>query len=201
MRRNSTCSNRLIKGFTLLEVMIAVLVLSIGLLGLAALQAYAMRNNQSANYRTQATNLAVQMLDLIRSHRGAADAGEDGRNHPNVRRLIHGWDGTAFSAGNGESPTEHCGEDGDALLCDRARWGKALGSQLPNGRARISFAGITGGADSGQVTIEICWSDDRSSFTASSDTCNGAGEGYGMKTVGPDGSDWGNYAYWLRSRI
>lgn len=201
MRRSSTCSNRRVKGFTLLEVMIAVLVLSIGLLGLAALQAYAMRNNQSANYRTQATNLAVQMLDQIRSHRGAADASEDGRNHPNVRKLIAGWDSSSFWAGNGESPAQHCGEGGDALRCDRARWGQALSSQLPNGRARISFTGVTGGADSGQVTIEICWSDDRSSFTFSTDTCNGAGEGYGMKTVGPDGNDWANYAYWLRSRI
>lgn len=201
VRLNGTCGNGRSKGFTLLEVMIAVLVLSIGLLGLAALQAYAMRNNQSAAYRTQATNLAVQMLDQIRSHRGAGGAGEDGRSHPNVRRLIDGWDETAFWAGNGESPAEHCGEGGDALRCDRARWGRALSTQLPNGRARISFAGITGGADSGLVTIEICWSDDRASFTTSTDTCNGAGEGYGMKTVGPDGGDWPNHAYWLRSRI
>ncbi len=59
-------------GFTLIEVLIAVLVLAGGLLGLAGLQATSLRNNQSAYNRSQATQLAYDMADRMRSN--VADA-------------------------------------------------------------------------------------------------------------------------------
>lgn len=46
-------------GFSLVEVLVALLVLAIGLLGLAALQAQGLRFNHDAYVRTQATNLAT----------------------------------------------------------------------------------------------------------------------------------------------
>lgn len=57
------------RGFTLLEVMIAVLVMAIGLLGFALLQTMSVRFTQSANHRTKATNLAYDILDQMRSNR------------------------------------------------------------------------------------------------------------------------------------
>lgn len=62
------------EGFTLIEVMIAVLVLGVGLLGFALLQVNSLRMSQSANYRTQATNLATELLDQMRSNRLSAAA-------------------------------------------------------------------------------------------------------------------------------
>lgn len=59
-------------GFTLLEVLIAILVLSIGLLGLAGLMASSIRNNHSAYQRTQATWLAYDMIDRMRVNRASA---------------------------------------------------------------------------------------------------------------------------------
>lgn len=59
-------------GFTLVEVLIAVVILAAGLLGLAALQATALGFNQSAYYRSQATQLAYDMADRMRSN--VADA-------------------------------------------------------------------------------------------------------------------------------
>lgn len=61
-------------GFTLIEVMVAVLVLGLGLLGFALLQTMSVRFTQSANYRTQATNLAYEMLDQMRANRILASA-------------------------------------------------------------------------------------------------------------------------------
>lgn len=190
------------RGFTLLEVMIAVLVLSIGLLGLAALQTYAMGNNQAANYRTQATNLAYQLLDMARSHRGAvADSGGNlmAVNY-NVQSLLSATNGTWSSIASSK-PGVHtaCTVAQNPVTCDRERWINSVRASLPEGRARTSFDTATG-----EVTIEICWRDTRStedSGTAASSGCTLDSEGYGQPTVGPDGSDWLNNAFWMRTRI
>jgi type IV pilus assembly protein PilV len=62
------------QGFTLLEVLIALLVLSIGLLGLAALQTTGLRSNEMASMRTTATMLAYDISDRMRANpRGTTD--------------------------------------------------------------------------------------------------------------------------------
>lgn len=72
------------RGISLIEVLVAVLVLSIGLLGLAALQSLSIRAGQSAYYRTQATNLAYEVADFARVNRSAV---VDGCNLP----VLPGW--------------------------------------------------------------------------------------------------------------
>ncbi|OMG66869.1 type IV pilus modification protein PilV [Stutzerimonas balearica] len=59
-------------GATLIEVLVAVLVLSVGLLGLAGLQMKAMQSNHSAYYRSQATVLAYDIIDRMRANRADA---------------------------------------------------------------------------------------------------------------------------------
>lgn len=54
------------KGFTLLEVLIAMLVLAIALLGLAKLQAFSMKNTGNAYFRTQATLILNQAVEVLR---------------------------------------------------------------------------------------------------------------------------------------
>ncbi|WP_040844344.1 type IV pilus modification protein PilV [Thiorhodococcus drewsii] len=56
------------RGFTLIEVLIAILVLSIGLLGLAGLQTVSLKMNQGSYLRTQATNLAYEITDAMRAN-------------------------------------------------------------------------------------------------------------------------------------
>lgn len=57
------------QGVGMLEVMIAVLVLAIGILGIAALQAITLKNTGSSAARTQAAIQAYSMLDIIRADR------------------------------------------------------------------------------------------------------------------------------------
>lgn len=72
MKRTFSSSPSHASGFTLIEVMIAVLILGFGLLGFALLQTMSVRFVNSANQRTQATNLAYDMLDQMRVNRIAA---------------------------------------------------------------------------------------------------------------------------------
>ncbi|MCR4300974.1 MAG: type IV pilus modification protein PilV [Sulfuricaulis sp.] len=63
----TSCQNRT-EGFSLVEVLIALLVLSIGLLGLAALQTTGLRFTQQSYQRTQAVILTYDMFDRIRTN-------------------------------------------------------------------------------------------------------------------------------------
>lgn len=63
-------------GFTLMEILIALLVLSIGLLGIASMQMQGMRNNQSAYLKSQASILAYDMADRMRANSVRAAAGD-----------------------------------------------------------------------------------------------------------------------------
>jgi prepilin-type N-terminal cleavage/methylation domain-containing protein len=53
------------RGFTLVEVLIAMVVLAIALMGLATLQVRCIRSNDLANRTTQATNLAQVELERL----------------------------------------------------------------------------------------------------------------------------------------
>ncbi len=66
-------------GFSLLEVLISLIILSIGLLGLAALQATSLKANHGAYQRSQAIFLAYDMMDRMRANRTAALAGSYNR--------------------------------------------------------------------------------------------------------------------------
>lgn len=55
-------------GFSLIEVLVALLVLSIGLLGLAALQVTGIRFNHQSYQRTQATVLIYEIVDRMRAN-------------------------------------------------------------------------------------------------------------------------------------
>ncbi|MDR1424030.1 MAG: type IV pilus modification protein PilV [Azoarcus sp.] len=66
---------RHIRGFSLIEVLVTLVVLSLGLMGLAGLQITALKMNQAASARSLATQYAYAMLDKVRSRGkdGAAD--------------------------------------------------------------------------------------------------------------------------------
>lgn len=60
------------RGFTFIEVLVAVVILSIGLIGLAGLQTLSMSANNSGLIRSQAVLGAEDILDRMRANRAAA---------------------------------------------------------------------------------------------------------------------------------
>lgn len=63
------------RGSSLLEVMIAVLVLAIGMLGLAAMSAMTIKNSNSSAARSQAVVQMYSLFDTLRLHRDQANSG------------------------------------------------------------------------------------------------------------------------------
>lgn len=64
------------RGFSIVEVMVALLVLSVGMLGIAGLYVTTLRASGSALYRTHAVNFAADMADRIRANPNAGVAYE-----------------------------------------------------------------------------------------------------------------------------
>lgn len=64
------------RGASLIEVLIAIVVISIGLLGLAGLQTSSIKSNHSSYLRSQATLLAYDLSDRMRASRSAALSGD-----------------------------------------------------------------------------------------------------------------------------
>jgi type IV pilus assembly protein PilV len=72
--RRSACAARA-AGFTIVEVLVSLVILSIGLLGIAKLVLYSAHSNDSAYLRSQATQLAYEILDNMRANPTAVSAG------------------------------------------------------------------------------------------------------------------------------
>ncbi len=66
--RSALSSLRSSSGFTMIEVLVALTVLSLGLLGLAALQLTSLQFNTNSYFRTQATVAAYDIIDRMRSN-------------------------------------------------------------------------------------------------------------------------------------
>jgi type IV pilus assembly protein PilV len=105
-------------GFTLLEILVALIILTIGLLGLASLQATGLRNNHSAYLRSQTTILAYEMVDRMRA------------NRPAVLASLYNLNFTD-SAPSGSQPQN----------VDQQNWLNALANNLPSGDGQITCNG------------------------------------------------------------
>ncbi len=145
-------------GFTLIEVLVAVLVLAIGLLGIAGLQAAGLQMNNSAYLRSQAAVLTQDLADRVRANTegyqtGAYDIG----------------DPSSVSQTSSCFTTAGCSST-QLAQSDVARWRAAVQSLLPGGEGTIcqddspdDGASETSPAcsGSGNYVIKIWWRNDR----------------------------------------
>ena len=114
-------SIRKVTGFTLIEVLVAVSVMSIGLLGLAGLQLTALKNSNSAHHRTIATMLANDIADRARAN-----------NVGNYTYL-----GGAAPGLNGNCETVSGCSANQMASNDITRWLRNVNTLLPNATATI----------------------------------------------------------------
>lgn len=143
--------DKLQRGFTLIEMMIALLIFSLGLMGMAALMVLSVKTNQSAYLRTQASFLAQSMADRMRANLG----------------LINSYNGTYSYATAATDPCASGAVCAPATMVtrDRAVWSQQLVDSLPNPSAVINCNGnVLGGAPhagaspyDGLCTLTISW--------------------------------------------
>lgn len=130
-------------GSTLIEVLITIVVVSVGLLGMAALQMKSVAVNQSSFQRLQATNLAYEIADSISINQVAAHNGNyqlDLADTTPQNALV-----------------------GSVAYLDLQRWLQAVTNRLPLGDLIIgvpaAVPGMAAGSTARQYSITICWFD------------------------------------------
>lgn len=125
-------------GASLIEVLVAMVILAIGLLGMVGLQTTSLRNTQDAYLRTQATLFAEDMAERMRANpQGVASGGY-----------------TAASGALSSACLSVPGCSANAMAQhDLAEWQDALAFALPSGAGRVCTDSTP---DDGTVTAPAC---------------------------------------------
>ena len=180
--RHLNVSARL-RGFSLVEVMVAVVVICVGLLGIAKMQALALSNTTTSRLRALAAIQAAGLAAAMHSNReywaGATppaltsfNAGGAGQ-FLSTDAALQGAANAALPVGlNTPDTIQTCvGTANAAAICggaagvvnlaafDLARWAASLNALLPNPQSTISCAFVAGGAAPPSCTIVVSWSE------------------------------------------
>src|SRR3569832_784297 len=143
------------QGFSLFEVLITEVVLSIGLLGLAGLQFAGMRAANDAQEHTYAALLAQDIAERIRANRGSS------------------YDAVSLAATTADCVTNSC-DSASMKDFDRGQWYSAVngGVPLPNASVRVNVCAPN------NIKITIQW---RGSFSTSNCTTDPVEHAYTKK--------------------
>lgn len=143
-------SRKRASGFTLVEVLVSVMILSVGLLGLAGLQAFGVKASGSGYYYTQAIALANNMADRMRANPNGISGG--GYNNKSAKP----------SGSNCYDSGGTCSSAAAVANADLIEWYTELANRLPAGNGAI--VGV-GAATSSVFTIRVMWDDQRTGAT------------------------------------
>lgn len=137
-------------GLSLLEVLIAIAVLGIGLLGLAHMQSFGLLNIEKAYQRSQATVLAYAIADKMRANVTTAN-----------NYLTTFMDPAAATAQPNCKTTAGCSV---GALAENGlfEWQSEMTDQLPGASGTITFA-------DGNYTVAITWDDNGDGVTDADD--------------------------------
>lgn len=147
-------------GFTLLEVLVALLVLSIGLLGVAKMILSSQKSNDDAAYSSKATILANAMLDDIRANFSNNNAA----NYSVANISTYSGTTNCFSSTS-------CTTTQQITTSDLVNWKNAVTGTLPGGTGSIAVSTVGSYPNSYQVaTVTVTWNSYRAN-SAFENTC------------------------------
>lgn len=144
------------KGFSLVEILVALLILSIGLLGLAALQTTSLKFNTDSYMRTQATYFVYDIIDRMRANSDSVVAGgtydvPDATSAASIISTYQSCKASTCACNN----TGVCNASQIATH-DLGRWYERMASVLPGSSSNLATIGIDAAK---RVTVTIKWTE------------------------------------------
>lgn len=126
-------------GVSLIEVLVAMLVVSMGVLAVAGLLATASRYGKTSEFRAVATLLASDIVDRVRANKPAVDAATGG--DVAAYNMVAGYDSWATKPDDfgGCAIVDSC-TPAEIAQQDRAEWGQTVFNSLPGGAAFVQLA-------------------------------------------------------------
>ncbi len=138
-RRMSQSMWRQQTGFSLLEVLIAFIILSLGLLGAVGMQAAAMKSNKETRNQTVATSLARELADKMRGNHGIAIKTTAADNPYLISATLNNASTIAFTAPAENCFLTACTTATAVATWDMADWQNRLQNSLPDPKFVICF--------------------------------------------------------------
>lgn len=123
-----------LSGFTLIEVLVALLILSFGMLGLVGMQAFALKANHEAKLYAEATNLARELAEMMRGNNLIAIK-TDAVSNPYLTDSLAAADPDTVCLGVGDS----CADTKSVAQSQMTEWKARVANALPGARANICF--------------------------------------------------------------
>ncbi|HUI62176.1 MAG TPA: type IV pilus modification protein PilV [Steroidobacteraceae bacterium] len=146
------------QGFSLVEVLVALIVLSVGLLGIARMQSLAMSSTTVASKRSMAAIEASSLAAAMHENRGYWTSSDPSGATITLSGTTYSYAGAAnLSAAAGSNcavPGTPCTPAGVAAY-DLANWASILQGLLPNDSAVVACGAVTPVT----CTIQISWSE------------------------------------------
>jgi type IV pilus assembly protein PilV len=136
-------------GFSLVEVLVALIVLSVGLLGIAKMEALALSNTSVASRRSLASIEAASLADSMHANRGYWSTAA------NVAITVAGTQVTNAPGNTGANCAAAACAAVDLASYDLQSWANALNSLLPDDQATVGCNQAT----PLECTITIQWSE------------------------------------------
>jgi type IV pilus assembly protein PilV len=144
------------RGTSLIEVLVSVLIMAVGMLGIAAMQATALRNSQSSTERSQAVIASYAIIDAMRANRVGAIAGSYNTTGWSCALPAAGTlAGNDMRAWMTALRTSIGADETDATICGSINCTAATGICVVGVRWDDSRGGATGGAQAGSAEYSI----------------------------------------------
>lgn len=130
--------NRL-RGFSLVEVLVSIVVLSFGLLGMVGLQAFALQSNREARQQGQAAVLARELAEMMRGNKTISMDATTANPYLGdfaVGALTMGANAAYCSAAGTSTP---CSTPTAVAQAEMTDWLNRVNTELPGARVRVCF--------------------------------------------------------------
>lgn len=126
------------RGFSLLEVLVAIFVLSFGMLGMVGMQAFALQSNTQARLQSSAAALARELAEMMRGNK------DEGLKAAGANPYLGTFSGSAMAPATtsyclNATATTNCTSTTDVANAEMTDWLTRVGQELPGARVSICY--------------------------------------------------------------
>lgn len=140
-------------GFSMIEILVTIVIISIALLGSAGLQAYSLKTNQGGQFRNQAAFLVADIVERMEANKKyAAD----------TAALTAYGDSASTATSTTDCSSTNC-TSAQLAAYDITQWKANIASAVPSGTGTVAISGVAGNPATYSITVN--WLDRKTNTT------------------------------------